>query len=250
MPLRTALLSAAGCLALGGCGATAESPAVAAAPALPAAEVPKDGPAPQPVPQPPVAGQPAPKPVEPPTTPSDLAGKVVQKALMPSVSGSPELPAVKAARPRATDFDRGELPLPKVVVKPTPTPLPKGKPALPSPPIERAPVGVGNAAAVPVGAFPQQDRPLLKAAGPVTPGATDVPAMARQLPDRAPVDDPTVELSAKGVIVTPFPLPASVLPYLREVIPNPFEFAEHLKGKLGKEAEFGTAPAVVNPAKK
>ena len=248
MPLRTAVLSAAGCLALSGCGAPADSPAVAAAPTLPAAEVPKDGPAPQPLPQP--VGQPAPKPVEPPTTPSDLAGKVVQKALMPSVTGGPALPAVKAAKPRTTDFDRGELPLPKVVVVPTPAPLPKGKPALPSPPAERAPVSVGDAAAVPLGAFPQPDRPLLKAASPVNPGATDVPALARQLPDRAPVDDPTVDLSAKGIIVTPFPLPASVLPYLREVIPNPFEFAEHLKGKLGKETEFGTAPAVVNPEKK
>ena len=169
---------------------------------------------------------------------------------MPSVPAAPDLPTAKAPRPRTSDLDRGELPLPKVSVTPVPPPPPKGKPAQPSPPAEKPPVGLGDAAALPTGAFPLPDRPLLKATGPANPGAADVPALARQLPDRAPVEDPTVELSAKGVIQTPLPHPAFALPYLREVIPNPFEFVEQLKGKLGKDTELGTAPAVVNPEKK
>ena len=254
MPLRTALLSAAGCLALSGCGSPTETPAVAAAPTLP--DAPKDGPAnaqeptPLPTPQPGAQPNPAPKQVDPPVVPTDLAGKAVTKALMPSVPGSPEPPTVKGPRPRTTDLDRGELPLPKVPGVQRPSPLPKAKPALPSPPVERSPLALGDAAAVGPDVFPMADRPLLKAPSPVNPGATDIPAMARQLPDRAPVDDPTVELSAKGVVVTPFPLPNTTLPYLKATIPDPFEFAEHLKGKLGKDTEFGTAPAVVNPEKK
>jgi len=65
-------------------------------------------------------------------------------------------------------------------------------------------------------------------------------AWARQ--ERASLDDPTADLSAVRVIETPLPVPAIQLPFLRTFIPNPFELAEQLKGKLGRETELGAGP--------
>jgi len=245
MPFRNACLLVAGCLALCGCGGKESD--VPAAPVLPVAELPKGPPAqvvaaPKPV---------APEPLVPPVLLSDLAGRTVTRAIMPSLPASPEPSARKAARPRVSPVDRGEPSLPTVGAKVLPpSPKPTGKPPRLSPPPDGAPNALGDAAAVGVSAFPLPDRPLLKGTSAANPGATDVPAMARQLPDRPSVEDPTVAATARGVIETPLPLPTGELPYLKEVIPNPFEFAEQLKGKLGKETEFGTAPAVVNPGKK
>ncbi len=246
MPFRTTFLITVGGFTLAGCGAPPDAPP-ANGPELPVAEAPRDDPKSEPVPP---HAVPPPTPIEPPVLPTDLAGRVVTKALMPDVSGGPTPPTRTTARPRSTDLDRGELPLPTVVVAASRSPLPATRSPLPSPPVERSPIGLGNAAALGVAAFPLPERPLLKAPGPVNPGATDVPAMACQLPDRAAVTDPTVELSAKGVIETPFPLPAEPLPYRKADIPNPFVFAEQLKGNLGRETELGTAPTVVPPERK
>jgi len=240
MPLRNACLLIAGCLALCGCGKESDAPAT---PVLPVAELPKDAPA--------LKVVPVPKPLVPPVLPSDFAGRTVTKALMPSVPASPEPPTRKVARPRVSPVDRGEPPLPTVGAEALPpSPKPTGKPPRLSPPPDGAPRALGDAAAVGVAAFPLPERPLLKGNSTANPGATDVPAMARQLPDRASVEDPTVAATARGIIETPLPLPAVELPYLKETIPNPFEFAEQLKGKLGKETEFGTGPVVVNPGKR
>lgn len=249
MPPRAATLLLAGCAALiagSGCGGPApDSPLVVAPPELPVATVPPQPPAPQPP-----AGQPAPKPADAPPARNDLAERAVRKALMPDVPAGALPPAVNAPRPRVSEWDRGELPLPKFTGQLPPSPQPTARPTFPAPPVERPPVTLGSASAVEVNAFPAADRPRVKAARPADPTAADVPAMARQLPDRASVEDPTADLSAKGVIATPLPLPSFALPYLKAVIPDPFEFAEQLKGKLGKETEFGTAPVVVPPQKR
>lgn len=244
MPFRLALLLVAVCLTLGGCGKEPDSPA---APVLPVAEVPKE----QPTPVAEVPKPAAPKPIVPPVLPNDLAGRTVTKALMPSVPASPKPPVRETARPRVSPVDRGEPSLPAVGVKPLPSsPKPSGQPPRLSPPPDDAPQTLGDAAAVGVVAFPLPERPLLKGTSATNPGATDVPAMARQLPDRASVEDPTVSATARGIIETPLPLPTGELPYLKQAIPNPFEFAEQLKGELGKTTEFGTAPAQVNPGKR
>jgi hypothetical protein len=242
--LRTALL-VFGSVALAGCGGPTDAPVATNSPVPPVAPA-----APPPAPELPFAQPPAAKPPDPLPLPTDAGGVAVGKALMPAVPGSPEPPTAKAPRPRVTDFDRGELSLPRVVGPLPPPPAARGKPLTPSPPAEHPPRSLGDAAAVGADAFPLPDRPLVRAAGPANPGAADVPALARQLPDRASVEDPTVDLSAQGVIRTPLPLPAASLPFLREVIPNPFELAEQLKGKLGRDAEFGTAPVAVPPEKR
>jgi len=224
-----------------------DEPAVLAQPALPtlptapAATVPE-----QPTPKS------TPAPVEPMVKlPDDLGGKAVQKSLMPTPVMPADIAGPKAARPRLTELDRGELPAAPIAWKVPAVPLlPKVKPARPSIPPERAPADLGHAAAENLGGVKFTEKPLVRAEAPANAGATDVPALARQIPERAPVDDPTAEISAGKVIETAFPYRVGTLPFLKVTIPDPFEFAEHLKGKLPRETEFGTAPSVVPPEKK
>ena len=68
--------------------------------------------------------------------------------------------------------------------------------------------------------------------------------------ERAPVDDPTAVISAARLIATIFPFPVGTLPFLKQSIPDPFEFAEQLKGRLPRATEFGSVPSVVVPEKK
>ena len=239
MPSRAATLLFVGCatLAVGGvCGGSAPeaSPAPCALPQLPVPAAPSMLASPQPA----VSLAPA-----APAARDDLAERAVRTALMPDIAAATILLTATALRPRVTDLDCGDLPLPKTTI-PLPTaPLPLARLVLPTAPVERPPVGLGTAAAVEVGAFPLTVRLRVNAAPP----AADVPAMARQLPDRAAVEDPTADLSATDVLSTPLPLPSFARPYLKAVIPDPFEFAEHLKGKLGTETECGAAPVVVPP---
>ena len=53
------------------------------------------------------------------------------------------------------------------------------------------------------------------------------------------------------MIATKFPIPAEPLPFVRFTIPDPFENAGQLmKGKLGRDTEFGLVPMVVGPEKR
>ena len=199
-----------------------------------------------------VQGQPTPKPVEPVAKlPDDLGGKAVQKSLMPTLTMPGDIAGPKSSKVRITELDRGELPAPATVWKVPSAPLlPKVKPAKPSVPPERAPTDLGHAAAENLGGVKFAEKPLVRAEAPVNAGATDVPAFARQIVERTPVDDPTADISAGKVIETAFPYPVGPLPFLKVTIPDPFEFVEQLKGKLPREKEFGTVPDVVPPEKK
>ncbi len=193
-----------------------------------------------------------PKPVEPVAKlPEDLGGKAVQKSLMPTLTMPAEVAGPKAPKARVTDLDRGELPAAPTAWKVPSVPLlPKVKPAKPSIPPERAPADLGHASAENLGAVKFAEKPLVRAEAPVNAGATDVPALARQIVERSPVEDPTAEISASKLIETIFPYPVGPLPFVKVTIPDPFELAEQLKGKLPRETEFGTAPSVVPPEKK
>jgi len=181
------------------------------------------------------------KPVDPPVVlPSDAGGKAVAKALVDSPPLPPEAPTVKTPKPYSSALDRGELPPPAVPPRPLP---PSGvstqTAAKPSPPAQ-GPLLSKFPGPLPEGK--QSDRPLVKAPSPSNPRAADVPQMAWARQERASLDDPTADLSAVRVIETPLPIPAIQLPFLRMFIPNPFELAEQLKGKVGKDTELGTTP--------
>lgn len=209
-------------------------------------------PTPAPVtPKVPVAQEQKPVPVEPAVKlPDDLGGKAVQKTLMPSIALPDDVTGPKVPRPRSTSIDRGELSTaPSAIALPA-LPNPKVKPAKPSLPPERVPADLGRAAAENLSAIKFPEKALVRATGPTISGAADVPQLARQLVERASVEDPTAEISALKLIETIFPYPVGPLPFLKLSIPDPFEFAEHLKGKLPRETEFGIAPSVVPPEKK
>jgi len=245
------LLLLLGGVGLTGCGDSpsalpaTEATLVQAAPTLPPPATKSDAIIPT------VSQQPKPVPVEPVSKlPDDLGGKAVQKSLMPTLKMPKDLAGPTAPRPRLTPLDRGELPAPPIAIAMPSTPNSKTKPAKPSPPSELAPADLGQAAAENLTAVKFAEKPLVRADRPQNAGAADVPGLARQFTERAPVDDPTAEISAGKLIDTLFPFPIGTLPFLKQSIPDPFEFAEHLKGKLPRDTEFGTVPTVVPPEKK
>jgi hypothetical protein len=72
-----------------------------------------------------------------------------------------------------------------------------------------------------------------------------LPSLARQVPDRSPTDDPTAELSTARIVNTLLPVPALVSPFLRLVLPDPFEFAEQVRPPT--RPEMATTPVTVPP---
>lgn len=180
------------------------------------------------------------KPADPPPSlPSDTGGKAVAKALRTPPPLPADPPAVKQPKPYSSAVDRGEFPLPSVPARAfTPTD-PKASGTKPTAPAER---NQPNDATAILPEGKATDRPLLKVPTPSNPGAADVPLNAWRQGDRASLDDPTTDLAAMRVIETALPLATGVLPFVRVNIPDPFEFAGHLKGKLGKDTELGTGP--------
>ena len=167
---------------------------------------------------------------------------------------APSLPPEPVASPtkpksRSSTIDDGELPTPTVSVAVPATPPPKSKTPQPSPPNERVPSDLGSAAAVDPSQEKLPEKPRVRVPGPVNPGAVDVPRLASQVPDRASFDDPTAEIATARTIFTKLPLPFNPAWFVRFGIPDPFEFAEHMRGKTGATKELGTAPVNVPPMK-
>jgi len=225
---------------------------------------PKDEPA-TPTPEP-VAVQPAPTPVaavpapepQPPAPlplppsfdfPSDAGGQKVAAALKSPVPASPTAPVSATPKPRSSDLDRGELSFAKVDPSSPKAPLPAAKPPRVSPPPEAIPADLGRGTAENPASVKLLEKPPVRSAGPVNAGAADVPPLARSIPDRAATDDPTAEIAAQRAVLTPLPAPLLSVWFLRFSIPDPFEFAEQLKGKTGTDQELGTAPVVVPPGR-
>jgi hypothetical protein len=131
---------------------------------------------------------------------------------------------------------------------PPPALLP-AKPAglVPAAPAERVPLDLG------FGATAVLDRPALPESPGITAKARDVSVppdlapLARPLPDRASLDDPTAE-PANATIVTYSPVvPLLQAAFLKVGLPDPFELADQVKPKVAPEAEPGLVPVPVNP---
>ena len=194
----------------------------------------------------PTTTQPA-KPAESPVTlPADTGGKAVGKVLMLPPPLPAQAPVAVKSVQHTSALDRGELPLPPVAMTPFSPVEPKGNTVKPSPPVERS---LPDAMVTTLPDGRAISRALAKALAPPNAGAADVPLNAWRQGDRAPLVDPTADLSAGRVIETPLPASTGQLPFLRAFIPKPFEYAEQLKGKLGKDTELGTQPVPVSPAK-
>ncbi len=224
-----------------GCGGSPPTESATLAPVISAPPVTDDlGPRPTVVAQTPTQPTQPTKPADPPVSvPSDTGGRLVAKAMFVPPALPVEPPAVTKPKAYSSALDRGELPLPAVTMKPFGPTDPKASAAKPTPPAERH-LPDSTVATLPEGRT--TDRPLAKAPAPPNAGAADVPQNGWRQGDRASVEDPTTDLSAGRVIDTPLPTTMAPLPFLRTFIPNPFEFSEQLKGKLGKETELGAGP--------
>lgn len=234
-----------GSFALAGCGRPAPTPATLAEQptiAVPIPIEPESKPKSEPV-------KPELKPVE---LPSDFGGLAVAKALrLPAPLPPDGVAMAKGPKPRLSDFDKGELPLPGIKLRPFSSSVPNAKPPMPSAPTETVPANLGGGSASNPLNFQFAERPRVKAPSPMSGTAADIPAQARPSPMAPNFDDPTAGLVAQKIIQTPFPKPNLMLPFSKVSIPDPFEFLEHLKGPLGRDPnELARDPVKVNPERK
>lgn len=191
-------------------------------------------------------------PPEPPKSfpfPAGEAGKLLPDVVRPPMPAMPAVEKLGATqKPRAAskllnDPDA----LPKHTYSPPVVNSPKPATGAPSTPPERVPFDLGfGAAAVPAKpALPEAPGIAVKA--PDVNELPDLVPLARQVPDRASIDDPTAE-PGNAVIVTKSPFPAiGIAAFLRVAIPDPFELGEQVKPKVPAMAEPAAAPVVVNP---
>lgn len=161
----------------------------------------------------------------------------------------PPLLESRARGPKVRDsgLERGEWlganPAPTVV----PIPLPQRKPVFPSPPGEVAPLQITDAALPGWRGLKFPDAPGVKSPPRPEPTAADVPRLGFAQPDRIPADDPTSEISTARIVNTLIVAPAITAPFIRLLLPDPFEFAGQLR--LPAAPEFATTPVVVPPAR-
>ncbi len=188
------------------------------------------------------AETPAPKPF---AFAADLAGKQVATVSMPTAPASPTIPKVAAPQSRTSPADRGEVPLTKPLVTVATLPPLVRKPNLPTPPNEGVPRTLGNAATVDLSHIRMPESPLIRGAVRPEPSGSDVPRLAQQVAERAAIDDPTAEISTERIIQTMLTAPALTAPFLKLLLPDPFEFREHVREKPA--AELAATPVIVPP---
>jgi hypothetical protein len=250
MPRRFFLVAALG---LAGCSQQPAPPAAPNAVAVAAVNPPAPPPAVA-LPPAPAAPQPPAK-VEPPAPPpafafpADTAGKALPAVVAPRVPAAPPVERFGAAPVGRTPPARVVAPdVPGKIVYAAPPLLPAPAAGLkPVAPPERVPFDLGSgAAAVPT-------RPVLPEAPVATPKARDVnlppdlPPLAREVKDRASLDDPTAEPANAG-IVTRSPVPAlGPAAFLRVALPDPFELGAQVKPAVPAAAEPAGTPVPVNP---
>jgi hypothetical protein len=232
-----------------GCNRTSSAPAVPG-------EVASHG-SPQPAPA--VASQ-TPTKSPPPVAPAPAAPPAF--AFPPDARGSALAKVVTSAAPAPLPVERfGEAPAertpPAVVLFPEspvrvthalPPVLPE-KPAglKPADPPERVPVALGAGAGV------LSTRPALPDAPGITARAPDVsrppalPPLARRVPDRASLDDPTAEPGHAVIVNRPVEFPWGPAAFLKVTVPDPFELAAQVKPGHDPAAEPGLQPVPVNP---
>jgi hypothetical protein len=157
--------------------------------------------------------------------PEDRGGELLAKLLAPAeprptVADPSEAPHPDVPAPR---FDAPSLPLPPGVAVFPALPPDDRRPALrPRLTLDESPAGPGVAPRPPeVATFPVGDRIRLQAADVNKP--PPLPILATPVPDRAPVDDATVEASTAAALAAPLPQRTAPAPYARVAVPDPYE---------------------------
>ena len=196
--------------------------------------------------QPPAPQPPAPPPVFP--FPNDTAGKELPKVVAPRAPAPLPVERFGAApKERAPSAAVSADSLGKIAAAPPPA-LPKRTSGFaPHAPAERVPFDLS------VGATDVPARPsfAVQKAEPVTaPDVTQPPplaSLARQVPDRASLEDPAAE-PAGAVIVSRVVNPAvERADFWRVVLPDPFELTAQVRPVVPAGADPGLTPVTVSP---
>lgn len=199
------------------------------------------------------AGPPAAPPGPSFPFPADLGGKAVAKTVTPAAP--PPLPLPGDDQPAT---GKGPRPLranprtdPDLVGKPAYTPPPVRLPAppamKPAAPPERVPFDLG---ARPT---PVPSAVVFAETSPQTARARDVavppnlPVLARPLPNRTPVEDPTADAGNAEIVARTVPVVPAAAPFLKVALPDPFEFADQVRPNLPPGTEPPPAPVPVPP---
>ncbi|MGL4424199.1 MAG: hypothetical protein ACRCZF_26320 [Gemmataceae bacterium] len=229
-----------GILALAGCN-PAPAPQPVVVPVV--AEVPE----PVTTPAPTTPAAPSNKPVEVPKPvaepfrlPTDLGGQLLSRQITPMPPQVPEVPRIVKPQSRTSAVLQGELSWPLAMPTERNLPLIPRKPGQPSAPPEPVPSHLGG---VPIRTPVAVVLPIYPTEVFRTAAIPDwqLPLLAQPRQERIPTDDPTIELSMLRIIETPLVLPAVLVPYRPQKLPDPYELAGHLP-LLPPGVEPGLAP--------
>ena len=159
--------------------------------------------------------------------PPDRGGQMLANQLRPANHIPPlpnEKPLESKRRSSLSRIDNPDLSLPPVVVPLPPSiPLAKIKPVRPTlvegePPLSRQRLDLGDPAPVRFAAGPNIAWPSPDVNQPMP-----LPILARPVPDRASLDDPSSEASQAAALATKVPDRTAPAPFLRLTLPDPFE---------------------------
>jgi hypothetical protein len=179
--------------------------------------------------------------------PTDRGGALLAEVLSPSGKGrsnsaavmSPHRQLARDPEPPLSPLSLGDAPLPHPALeKPLklqrPAEIPDGPPLvdrLASPPLpQKQPLPAGARLRVP---SPDVNQP------------PPLPYLGQPKPDRAPLDDPTVDASLALALTLSPPLRMMPAPFIRLFLPNPFEHRD--TGRLRQPLEESAMPLATTP---
>jgi hypothetical protein len=170
--------------------------------------------------------------------PEDKGGPLLQRLLSPPETLPPEKVARPQPRRMSKTIEQPRLPLPGVVMLPSPSlerkqTTPPPQLLTPEPPLLGGPEAVLS---LPQShEFPVGERLRMPSADVEQPAA--LAPMAQPLPDRGALLDPSLAASRSSVLEAPLPERTTPAPFLRLTLPDPFENRDtvRLRSPLGKE---------------
>ncbi len=247
--------SVSACAALGLCGCGRQPPAVSPAQVAPPVEpiARAQSPAEKEKPARPstVSVEQPPKTEAPPSPLSrDRAATLVANRLAPS---DPEA-AGGVAKPRplrlpaAPSLETPQLPLPAYAHQPAPPdPKPGSHVRGPGPLPEEPPLGNYRDEPSPPRRPELPSAGLLRLPSPDVDQPVPLPVLARPATNRAPLTDPTPEVSRAAVLAAPVPVRTTPAPFVRLNLPDPFEHAQAARLRTQPEEDPHPPLAIAPP---
>jgi hypothetical protein len=168
-----------------------------------------------------------------PARPADRGAKLVDAFLKPSEQAFAD--AARQARgplalPGLPALERPQLPLPTVAGDLPRTPLKRANPSLR---MGALPEGLPLARYRDDPPAPRREElpsvGLIRLPSPDLDAPVPLPILAAPVADRAPLGDPTPEVSLAAVLAQPVPMRTSPAPFVRLNLPDPFEHAQAVR---------------------